>query len=935
MRRLAAALFMLLLPPTVAAGAAPNARLLHGFETKAELAELDPSGLAVSLTGQREQVTQGDRALSATFQADGSGWPGFRLRTRRTLAGWAAYDLLALDVTNLSGKPVTLNFRFDDAQTKSYETRAHASKLLRPGRNAVVVPLKSLRRENKAAFDVATLKVVIIFMGKPKADVQLVIDNLRLVKEVTARIDVPNAHLFDFSSDGGMVFPGFVKVSPAARYNARRRSGFVSTRQLNGSAGRFPDTLVGDAVYHQTPEWGRTPFTFRVDLPDGRYRVGYVVTAVRFRDHSVTVAGKEHKVVWTAATLFSEAGIYAGLNDDYHPGKDLWKAYVATGWPWRWTDATVRGGKLEVTVQSASLAALAVYPAAQQKRMAAVLDSLETSRKKQFEADSFLLSMPAANAKPLTPTAAQRKAGLILFYPRRTDVVTCTTVPTKQTAGAGLTLAAARGQREPGTFAVYPLRDLGVHQATATALDGPNGSVIPAERIEVRLVRHFIRKSGAGTWSPQPTQLIRPLCRFYRGFTRQFWIAVDVPANAAPGKYAGSLTLTGVGLKQTVPVALTVYPFTLPGASRASFAFYYSGPIEQRYIARFKDAPLTFEQALDRQLADMRRHGLNALQVPMPTLLPVGRRTKRLGLRFDQLETYVKLMKVHGFRTDHASQMFTINLANRLIRLRMKEFSPEFNTVLKNTVAAIDKWFTARGMGVLFWPVDEPREQSRNPWNRNLADTIRHLKLYREVPGVRTTITPMGDANFGVDYTPMVKWMDVIQTHPWPASKKMMELARRSDKPVLWLYNAGVDRLSYGFYVWKAKALGRWQWHYQWGDTSYNPFKGYHWAVAWPGPEGVVSSVGYEQVAMGIVDYKYIELLEGLIAKAKAAGAATDSATRVLAEVEAALPEWPAKGMGDGTDVGEAYAGGVNAKLDGWRGAVAQEIIKLQAALRK
>ncbi|MFO7947198.1 MAG: hypothetical protein R6V19_10305 [Armatimonadota bacterium] len=322
----------------------PRTRLIYGFEAKGEIAEIEPSGLAASLTGQAEQVTQGRSALAGTFRAGESAWPGFRLHRRR-LRGWDRFDLLTLDVTNLSGKPVSLSFRFDDARTRSYETRAHASKLLRPGRNTIAIPLKSLRRENREPFDVGSLRRVIIFMSRPEKDVPLVVDNIRLAEEVTVEIDVPNAHLFDFSAEGGMLFPGFVKVIPSTKYDARRKHGFVSTRRLNGSGGRFPDTLAGDAVCYQTPEWGRTPFTFRVNLPNGRYRVGYIVTATRFRDHRVQVEDHDDQVTWSAKELFSEKGIYFGLNDDYSPGKDLWKSYVEPAWPWRWAEVVVADGR--------------------------------------------------------------------------------------------------------------------------------------------------------------------------------------------------------------------------------------------------------------------------------------------------------------------------------------------------------------------------------------------------------------------------------------------------------------------------------------------------------------------------------------------------------------------------------------------------------------
>ncbi|MFO7899310.1 MAG: hypothetical protein R6V58_09640, partial [Planctomycetota bacterium] len=83
-----------------AAAGEPQTRLLYGFEAKEEIAEIEPSGLAASLTGQAEQVTQGRSALAVTFRAGESAWPGFRLHRRR-LRGWDRFDLLTLDVTNL------------------------------------------------------------------------------------------------------------------------------------------------------------------------------------------------------------------------------------------------------------------------------------------------------------------------------------------------------------------------------------------------------------------------------------------------------------------------------------------------------------------------------------------------------------------------------------------------------------------------------------------------------------------------------------------------------------------------------------------------------------------------------------------------------------------------------------------------------------------
>lgn len=58
---------------------------------------------------------------------------------------------------------------------------------------------------------------------------------------------------------------------------------------------------------------------------------------------------------------------------------------------------------------------------------------------------------------------------------------------------------------------------------------------------------------------------------------------------------------------------------------------------------------------------------------------------------------------------------------------------------------------------------------------------------------------------------------------------------------------------------------------------------------------------------------------------------AVASAEKLLAEIERDVPPWPTAGLETGAEVGVAYGGPVNAKLDPWRRAAADLIITLQA----
>lgn len=900
--------------------------LVYGFESDEELDGLGFAGTDRIRTMQPERVTQGKAALAVTFKkfikGQTSQWPGWNISDRKRVAGWEKYDLLIMDVSNLMSDKVRLCFRFDDAKTKDYETRAHSNVTLIPGSNTVVIPLKALRRENKEPFDIAQLKSISIFLSTPKEDIQFVFDNIRLQMDVGGTIDIPNAHLFDFSSEGALRFNPFTKVTPKDGYSSEKGYGFEQTDGLRGSGKSMPDDLSGDHVS------SRKPFSFRADVPDGTYRVVYILNQPGVNNYTISANGVEHKIEWTSQELFSVKGIYAGMDHDFTPGMDVWKTYVDSAWPTGTALVSATEGKIVVRVSGVKLAALIVYPEDQSDAMQSILADITKQRRKQFSREycTVKLTLPEG---PAEPTILQKRTGYVLYFPLRTGItVTPATSPGEEPKDPRLEFRAAQGQREPATFAVHPLTDIKQLSVVASDLKSDNGAVIPASAMEVRLVRYFLRPAGSGSYAPTPMQLIEPTTGLYKGLPRQFWVSLNVPSGTRSGFYVGRLILSTGTASRILPVQAEIYPFDLPHKSRAALGWYYVGPgVLKRLISRFDDAPLTFEQALEQQFLDLKRHGTNSLQVPHPQITAFN--GKRITFDYSELDTYVKLMKKHGMGLNGQCQMFEINIPNYLKRRGLKEFSSEFNEVFKTALAEFDKWFKDRGLEVIHWLVDEPREQAINPWNRNLADTIKYLKVAREVPGIKTTIAVMADTNFGTDYSPMVPLMDILQTHPRPSAAKIIGITAEEGGPLLWFDNPGKNRISYGFHLWKLNGIGCWQWHYQWGDTSYNPFVGYHWAVSYHSPDGPVPTLEHEQVSMGMTDYRYLELLENRIAAAKGKGADTSRAQALLARLRQDIPQWPMDAYGDGTDAGREYKGELNRIMDTWRAEIAQEIVNL------
>jgi hypothetical protein len=83
------------------------------------------------------------------------------------------------------------------------------------------------------------------------------------------------------------------------------------------------------------------------------------------------------------------------------------------------------------------------------------------------------------------------------------------------------------------------------------------------------------------------------------------------------------------------------------------------------------------------------------------------------------------------------------------------------------------------------------------------------------------------------------------------------------------LYNTGMRREVFGFYLWRVGARKMWQWHYYRPEkTALHGFLAVRYATQ-PGPDGPYPTVQSEKVREGIDDYRYLMVLERLIEKAK------------------------------------------------------------------
>jgi uncharacterized protein (TIGR03382 family) len=152
------------------------------------------------------------------------------------------------------------------------------------------------------------------------------------------------------------------------------------------------------------------------------------------------------------------------------------------------------------------------------------------------------------------------------------------------------TAAAARISAARNEFEAFQIAVTGAAanvRATATTLSGPGVIGMRLYRQElIDLQNPSAVDGGTGRWPDALVPAVDEVVGERRNAfpftvpaseTRALWVEVHVPADAEAGDYHGSVDVTWDGGAVTVPVTLTVWPFTLPSTAslKSSFVFSY------------------------------------------------------------------------------------------------------------------------------------------------------------------------------------------------------------------------------------------------------------------------------------------------------------------------------------------------------------------------
>ena len=921
-------------------------RVLYDFEDPADLEDIKKDAENVTFdTVQDNGVTRGKNCCRMVFK-QGADFGMFYIGKEKT-KNWGSFDYFAMDVFMEREGKIGFSFELWDGLARNFATRCTIEPVVvKQGKNSIVVPINRAKRNGKEGRDWAELEEkdkiqmnaltrVKIFLGPPKDGGDLVwwVDNIRVLQEDALggrmKVDLPaGATAFLFGHRAANL-PGFA-VAEKSGADAR---GFTLTGNLENCGKHWPDPLTGDGIFD--PAGGT--ITFEKTLPDGDYYVwlaaGMVIKSEIKNPHYLLKIGDETIVddKPTAGDINGEKYLFRFLKTQYSERPNaLFLDFIDRMYPVYEKKIKVTGGKLAIQAANHFLSTLIVLPSDREADFKKLAADIRTERIRAF----YSTLSPDPQRKPAKKDG---DGDFVCFIPDEKTSFNAATGPSdEERKRANFDLAGAPGQRVIFRVGIAPFIDLGKCQLGVSALKGPGE--IPASATRVYFEDYRVRGDSMAESALMPSNELNA----EKGVSMCWWMWLKIPGDAPAGDYAGTVTVTPAGGKAvSFPVKLKVYPFKLEEILPYSFGMYYGAPADKKMLAeqiafmreigftgicagggnvtgvRENGIDVTFDPAI-YELAKAAGMGRHPLQYMMGNSLGAARAIgRRLGAKVDQ---------------------------NPGSEMNLPGFKPAYLDYCRKYADFIKK----QGLPVAVEIVDEPREVP-NPWNRNLKDTNTYGDWLKEGGIFPSFVTPMGDGQSGLDYTSLIDHADIISTHAGKGSEKLMTFTPQKKK-MLWLYNTGMDRLSWGFYNWRVGSVGRWEWHFCFSEGGsntgyineeewYNPFTasdGFapHAPNSYSG--AILFKTPFLSCAEGITDSAYITTLENALAAAEGNAAKSDAAAKARAFLNAlkkTIPFLPGVKNIASEAEGALVGTGLNAEgteCEVWRRKVAEFIIGLK-----
>ncbi len=477
-----------------------------------------------------------------------------------------------------------------------------------------------------------------------------------------------------------------------------------------------------------------------------------------------------------------------------------------------------------------------------------------------------------------------------------------------ETAGRA-SLALCRNEAEAVQVIVEaPWRDVKVEAVDLSPLTGPDGATIPASAMTWRRVDDVettvsppypVRR--VGLW-PDPLMPPGPFT-VEAPSRRAVWVELKAPADAAPGRYRGTITVRPAGLEPTaVPLDVTVWDLAIPDKTHLrTLTWLGTGVIRAFYGLKWSPEN---QRRFERILRDYQDMLLDHRLGPGGAVANRVHKNRKTGT-YDFSQVDQRLQRLIG----RGMNAFIMGTAPNLKRKGKKRYTPEFIAQFTDMLKAYGDHLREKGWidKAYVYTYDEaPR--SAWPEVRKIAKAIRAaapelriLQCLNQPAGVKA----LEDAIDVFDvYVAQYHRTGVANLQKRGTEVWLAVCCYPMERPNLFIEYPLIDGRLLAVYCWKYNAAGFEYWSpnswgtnwrakppNQWPDAPWNPntFGRYNGDgyLLYPGPDGKpYPSIRLKAFRDGVEDYELLRLLAGLTDRARKAG---NAPANLLAAAKAVL----------------------------------------------
>ena len=367
----------------------------------------------------------------------------------------------------------------------------------------------------------------------------------------------------------------------------------------------------------------------------------------------------------------------------------------------------------------------------------------------------------------------------------------------------------------------------------STAPDGTNTYLLCSSRDSKNLAG--VRPVDAATL--QPVSVVA-------GASREFWVTIHVPQDARPGTYQGQLTFSSTAGRATLPLQVTVLPFTLQ-PSRLTYSIDYRGVLSPDGEPKIGSEGKSVEQ-YRAELADMKAHGV---------LYP----TNYIGHDEAQLRRALDLRQALGMPTD---RFYNLGYSSG------QQTAEQLPGMRQEVKWWLDFLKPFGYQNVYFYGIDEATGEA-------LARQKAAWQACQEAGGrtfvacYKKTFEAMGAL---LNTAVLAGVPDPDEAAKWHSVGSQ---AFCYANPQVGVEDPAVYRRNFGLLLWKAGFDGAMDYAYQhafghaWDDFDDTTYRDH--IFAYPTINGVVGTIAWEGFREAVDDVRYLTTLEKAIAAAPAA----------------------------------------------------------------